>query len=135
MLTRTLLSFTLLLTLAPLGHAQTAAKTPAPEQAAPEQTATDALAERRAALLADLRALEAESKELLKPLDAASARVEIGAAVAARWMSSEASSTRPSPAASIASAVSRCASSTRPSSRASVSPSSRAKAWSRAATA
>ncbi|HWS90602.1 MAG TPA: hypothetical protein VN282_26780 [Pyrinomonadaceae bacterium] len=77
MLTRTLLSFTLLLTLAPLGRAQM----PAPGQAAPEQTAAaDALAARRASLLADLRALEAESKELLKPLDAASARAEIGAA-------------------------------------------------------
>src|ERR1044071_1671472 len=80
MLARTLLSFTLLLTLAPLCRAQTAAKTPAPEQAAPEQAAADEFDARRESLLADLRALEAESKELLKPLDAASARAEIGAA-------------------------------------------------------
>jgi hypothetical protein len=77
---RSLLSFTLLLTLSPPCRAQSAAKTPAPEQAAPEQGAADASAGRRAALLADLRALEAESKELLKPIDAASARAEIGAA-------------------------------------------------------
>jgi hypothetical protein len=75
-----LLSFTLLLTLSPLCRAQSDAKTPAPEQAAAEQGAADAAAERRASLLADLRALEAESKELLKPIDAASARAEVGAA-------------------------------------------------------
>lgn len=83
---RSLLSFTflltLLLTLAPLCVAQTAAKTPMPEPAAPEQQqdAADDGAVRRGALLAELRALEAESRELLKPLDAASARAEIAAA-------------------------------------------------------
>lgn len=80
MLTRTLLSFTLLLSLSPLCRAQSAAKTPAPEQAAPEQSEADAVAPRREALLADLRALEADAKELLKPLDAASARAEVAAA-------------------------------------------------------
>lgn len=81
MLNRTLLSFTLLLTLLTPCAAQSAAKTSAPEEAAPEQAAAaDALAARRGALLAELRALEAESKELLKPLDAASARAEVAAA-------------------------------------------------------
>jgi hypothetical protein len=69
MLTRTLLSFTLLLTLSPWCRAQSDA-----------QAAGDAAALRRESLLADLRALEAESRELLKPLDAASARAEIAAA-------------------------------------------------------
>lgn len=79
---RSLLAFTLLLTLAPLCVAQTAAKAAAPEPAAPEQQqdAADDAAARRGALLAELRALEAESRELLKPLDAASARAEIAAA-------------------------------------------------------
>jgi hypothetical protein len=79
MLTRTLLSFSLLLSLSPLCAArQTAAPPPQPkpaEEAAPEQA--DANAERRAALLAEVRALGAESRELLKPLDAASARAEV----------------------------------------------------------
>jgi hypothetical protein len=65
MLNKTILSFTLLLALSPICRAQSAA---------------DASAERRAALLASLRALEAESRELLNPIDAASARAEIGAA-------------------------------------------------------
>ena len=78
--TRTLLSFILLLTLSPLCRAQSEAKTAAPEQDKPEQETPDAFAQRRASLLADLRALEAESKELLKPIDAASAKAEIAAA-------------------------------------------------------
>jgi hypothetical protein len=80
MLTRTLLSFTLLLSLSPLCAAQqtpTPKQTPA-EEAAPEQA--DDNAARREVLLAELRALEADAKELLKPLDAASARAEIAAA-------------------------------------------------------
>ncbi|HEX8338247.1 MAG TPA: hypothetical protein VF621_16130 [Pyrinomonadaceae bacterium] len=80
MLTRTLLSLSLLLSLSPLCAARqtpTPKQTPA-EEAAPEQQADDAAATaRREALLADLRALEADAKELLKPLDAASARAEI----------------------------------------------------------
>ena len=83
--TRTLLSFTLLLTLSPPCRAQSDAQKAAPEQDTPEQgklerEAPDAFAGRRAALLADLRALEAESKELLKPIDAASAKAEVAAA-------------------------------------------------------
>ncbi|HEX8116180.1 MAG TPA: hypothetical protein VF521_02800 [Pyrinomonadaceae bacterium] len=80
MLTRTLLSFTLLLSLFATCAAQSAPKTQAPEQTATAQDEVDPLAEPRAALLADLRALEAESRELLKPLDAASAKAEIAAA-------------------------------------------------------
>jgi hypothetical protein len=77
MLTRTLLSLSLLLSLsAPRAAQQTPPQKQTPaEGAAPAQA--DENAARRESLLADLRALEAESKELLKPLDAASARAEI----------------------------------------------------------
>ena len=90
-----LLSFALLLSLAPLCAGQTPApqrpseKTDAParkgdgdaQKKADASADTDAdAAPRREALLAELRALDAESKELLKPLDAASAKAEIGAA-------------------------------------------------------
>lgn len=92
MLTTTLLSLALLLAAAPL----CAGQSPSPPKTAekPEATAqkdaaggaqnsddadTEA-ARRRETMLAELRALEAESKELLKPLDAASARAEIAAA-------------------------------------------------------
>ena len=53
---------------------------------AQQEAANDALqgaasvARQKEALLADVRALEAESKELLKPLDAAAAKAEIAAA-------------------------------------------------------
>lgn len=92
MLIRTLLSLALLLSAAPLCAGQSAAPPKAaekPEAAAQKDAAVaarksdDAEAEatqRRETLLADLRALESESKELLKPVDAASARAEIGAA-------------------------------------------------------
>jgi hypothetical protein len=49
MLFKSLLSFAILLTLSPPCGAQSAAKTTAPEQVAPEQSATDAVAERRSA--------------------------------------------------------------------------------------
>src|SRR5687767_532695 len=53
----------------------------APPEASEEASAEDAeAAARRGALLAELRALEAESKELLKPVDSASAKAEIAAA-------------------------------------------------------
>ncbi len=97
MLTRTLLSLTLLSLALLFSAAQPCAgQSPAPpktadkpgaaaqkDDAAAARKSDDADAEaaqRRETLLADLRALEAESKELLKPLDAASARAEIGAA-------------------------------------------------------
>lgn len=83
MLTRTLLSLALLLSAAPLCAGQSPAppKTAEkPEAAAQKDEAGAEAAQRRETLLADLRALESESKELLKPLDAASARAEIGAA-------------------------------------------------------
>lgn len=68
--------------------------TPCAAQSAPEQTAKDLAApdsrpadaqteadeSKRQSLLADLRALEAESKELRAPLDVASAKAEIAAA-------------------------------------------------------
>ena len=90
---RTLLCFALLLSAA---HVR-AAQSPAPrrpaekneaaaqkDDAAARQAASeaddDAAAQRRSTLLAELRALEAESKELLQPLDSASARAEIAAA-------------------------------------------------------
>ncbi len=91
MLTRSLLSLALLLSAAPprAGQSPAPPKTAdKPEAAAQEGEAAvrrsdDAEAEaarRRETLLAELRALESESKELLKPIDAASARAEIGAA-------------------------------------------------------
>jgi hypothetical protein len=83
MLTKTLLSFALLFSLAALCAGQTATPAAQPnadgESARREEEAA-ALAQQRAALLADLRALEAESKELLRPLEAASAKAEIAAA-------------------------------------------------------
>ncbi|HEX8502488.1 MAG TPA: hypothetical protein VF659_18040 [Pyrinomonadaceae bacterium] len=90
--TRTLLFLALLLSAAPLRAGQSPAPQGAPAQKdgagaaqqpgdAPRQETAEAEAEqRRGALVAELRALEAESKELLKPVDAASARAEIGAA-------------------------------------------------------
>lgn len=92
MLTRTLLLFALLLSAAPPGAGQSPAPQSPPEKAAPAVQKDDAgaaqksgddeaeAARRRETLLADLRALESESKELLKPLDAASARAEVAAA-------------------------------------------------------
>ena len=77
----TLLSFALLLSLSPTHAGQTPA--PRKPDAARQETAEaadDLTAQRRQTLFAELRALEAESKELLKPLDAASAKAEIGAA-------------------------------------------------------
>jgi hypothetical protein len=98
-LNRTLLSFALLLSLSTLCAGQTPAPPrPAEKTDAPARKDTDSAAQkkadaadeadagaeadaqRREALLAELRALEAESKELLNPLDAASAKAEIGAA-------------------------------------------------------
>jgi hypothetical protein len=89
-----LLSFALLLSLAPLRPGQTpATQRPVEEADAPARKGdggaqkkaddiadTDDIADaatRREAMLAELRALEAESKELLKPLDAASAKAEM----------------------------------------------------------
>ena len=91
MFAEALLSFALLLSPAPPGARQSpAAQTPAGKPAgapaaqpdAPEEPRPEAAAreQRRQALLAELRALESESKELLRPLDAASARAEIAAA-------------------------------------------------------
>ncbi|HJQ30815.1 MAG TPA: hypothetical protein VJ866_01475 [Pyrinomonadaceae bacterium] len=82
MLTRTLLTLALLLTLITLcaGQTPTPAAQPDADAEAARQEEAAALAQRRAALLADLRALESESKELLRPLEAASARAEIAAA-------------------------------------------------------
>lgn len=81
MLYRSLLAFPLLLALYLPCAAQSDSKTPAPEPAATGQGEADPSAGRREALLTDLRALEAESKELLlKPLDAASAKAEVAAA-------------------------------------------------------
>ena len=79
MLTRTLLSLTLLLSPA----APSAGQSPAPQRPAAEAEAKPpaqedtAAAPAREALLAELRALGSESKELLKPLEAASAKAEI----------------------------------------------------------
>ncbi|MBV9923872.1 MAG: hypothetical protein JOZ96_02440 [Acidobacteria bacterium] len=75
---RSILFLALLLTPFAPCAAQSDSKTPAPEPAAPAEA--DPSAERRATLLADLHALEAESKELLKPIDAASAKAELAAA-------------------------------------------------------
>src|SRR5690349_21177029 len=82
MLTRTLLTLALLLTLVTLCAAQTPAPAAQPnaDGEAARQEEAAALAQRRVTLLADLRALESESKELLRPLEAASARAEIAAA-------------------------------------------------------
>ena len=83
MLTRTLLFLALLLSATPHDFGQAAAPQPPaekPEGVAQKDDAEAEAAQRRETLLAELRALEAESKELLKPLDAASARAEIGAA-------------------------------------------------------
>ena len=91
MLTRTILSLALLLSTAPLlraGQSPAPPKTAEkPEEVAPQKDAAEArdaaeaeAAQRRETLLAELRALESESKELLKPLDAASARAEVAAA-------------------------------------------------------
>jgi hypothetical protein len=80
---RPLLTLALLLSAAPRGGGQAAPAPPPaekPEVAARMDTAGADAAQRREALLASLRALESESKELLNPLDAASARAEIGAA-------------------------------------------------------
>lgn len=49
-------------------------------QMAADDTEEAAVSAARAALLSDLRALESDAKDLLKPLDAASARAEIAAA-------------------------------------------------------
>ncbi|HEX8723535.1 MAG TPA: hypothetical protein VF736_23165 [Pyrinomonadaceae bacterium] len=86
MFVRTLLAFALLLCPASLRAGQSPAPQRPVEKPAPAsqqdaaESEPDAREPRRQALLADLRSLEAESKELLKPLDAASARAEIAAA-------------------------------------------------------
>ncbi|MCA1617837.1 MAG: hypothetical protein LC795_00690 [Acidobacteria bacterium] len=91
MLNRTILSLALLLPTAPPLRA---GQSPAPqrpveklEEVAPQKDAADAqdaaeaeAAQRRETLLAELRALESESGELLKPTDAAAARAEVAAA-------------------------------------------------------
>jgi hypothetical protein len=92
---KTFLSLALLLALAPRCPAQQAAGVPpqkveagrpgaagAAVQRAGSEASQEAesLAQQKAALLADVRALEGESRELLKPLDAAAAKAEVAAA-------------------------------------------------------
>lgn len=88
---RKVISFVALFALVPQGAAQSLktspSDAPAPEAARQQnKTATRqedvaaAASAERAALLADLRALESDSKELLKPLDSAAAKAEIASA-------------------------------------------------------
>jgi hypothetical protein len=88
---RKVISFVALFALVPQGAAQSL-KTSPPDAPAPEaarqqnktvtrqEDSAAATSAERAALLADLRALESDSKELLKPLDSAAAKAEIASA-------------------------------------------------------
>lgn len=76
---KSLLTFALLLALALCAHGQTPSENPTTNEDR-AAVAAQALAQERATLLAELRTLEAEAKELLQPLDVAAAKTEVAAA-------------------------------------------------------